>query len=159
MPGDVNDPQRRNQQRHDGEERHFEKQRERNRQAQLYQTLNDGEIRFAEALCVMNIAHRTRAAHPEEHAEKHNPVNRCRRHAAADTAELRHTKVAVDKNVVHRNVDQQTDKSHYHTRLGFRQSFTLVASDLKEQIAGRAPQQRPQVADRLLCHRRVDVMH
>jgi hypothetical protein len=50
MPGDVNDPQRGDQQRDDGKQRHFEKQRQRNRQAQLYQTLDDGEIRFAEAL-------------------------------------------------------------------------------------------------------------
>jgi hypothetical protein len=59
--------------------------------------------------------------------------------------------VTVDKNVVHRNVDQQADKAHDHSRLGFRQAFTLVTGDLEEQIARRAPQQRAQVANRFLA--------
>ncbi|VFS92062.1 Uncharacterised protein [Kluyvera cryocrescens] len=54
--------------------------------------------------------------------------------------------MTVDKDVVHRNIDQQADKAHHHARLGFSQPFALVTRDLETEIAGRAPQQRAQVA-------------
>ena len=159
MARDVDNPQWRNQQRNDRKQSDFEKQRQRNRQSQLHQAFKHVQVRSAEAFIATDIAHRTGATYPGDHAEEHHPVNGCRRHAAADAAQLRHAKVAVDKDIVNGNIDQQADKSHHHPRFGFRQAFALVTSDLEEEVAGGAPQQRAQVAYRFFSEGRVDIVH
>ncbi|MNB87199.1 hypothetical protein D3C75_341740 [compost metagenome] len=132
MPGYVDDAQRGHQQGDHGEQGDFKEQRQRNRQAQLYQALNHRHIRLAESGLIANIAHRPGALHVGEHAEEHHPVHCSRRHAAANAAQLRHAKVTVNKDVVHRNIDQQPDKAHHHTRFGFRQTFALITCYLEE---------------------------
>ncbi|MNS88329.1 hypothetical protein D3C72_1222980 [compost metagenome] len=67
--------------------------------------------------------------------------------------------MTVDKDIVHRDVYQQPDKANYHAGFGFRQSFTLVTRHLEEQVTGRAPQQRTQIADGFIGQGRVDIVH
>src|SRR3546814_9505639 len=44
-----------------------------------------------------------------------------------------YAEVTIDKDIVHRDVDQQAKKTHHHAGFGLRQTFTLVTRDLKEQ--------------------------
>ena len=67
--------------------------------------------------------------------------------------------MTINKDIVHRDVHQQADKAHYHTRLGFCQTFTLVTGNLEEQIARRAPQQRTQITHGFVRQSRIDVLH
>ncbi|CFW71417.1 Uncharacterised protein [Salmonella enterica subsp. enterica serovar Bovismorbificans] len=67
--------------------------------------------------------------------------------------------MAIDKNIVHRNIHQQAQKSHHHTRFGFGQTFALVSRYLKEKVSWRAPQQRAKITHGFIGQRRINIMH
>ena len=67
--------------------------------------------------------------------------------------------MTVNKDIVHRNVDQQADKAHHHPGLGFRQALTLVTRHLEKEVAGRTPEQGAQIAHGFISQCRVNVMH
>ena len=132
VPGYIHNPQRGDEQGDHREQRHLEKERQRDRQAQLHQTFDHLHVRLAETRFVTDITHGAGALHIGEHAEEHHPVNcRCG-NAAADAAQFRHAEMTVNKDVVHRNIDQQADKAHHHARFGLRQSFALITHHLEE---------------------------
>ncbi len=78
---------------------------------------------------------------------------------AADAAEFRHAELAVDEDVVDRDIHQQAEEADHHAGLGFRQPLALVAHHLEEQVARRPPHDGVQVADGFIRQLRIDVVH
>ncbi len=67
--------------------------------------------------------------------------------------------MAVNKDIVNRDIDQQPNKAHHHAGFGFRQTFTLVTRYLEKEIAWRAPEQGAQIAYGFISQCRVNIMH
>ena len=108
-------------------------------QTELNQSFHNRRIGLRGAFFVTNIAHRAGAFNVRNHGKEHDPIHRRSSHATTNSTELRHTEMTINKDIVNRNVHQQADKAHHHTRLGFCQTFTLVTGNLEEKIARRAP--------------------
>ncbi len=160
MAGDRDDPQRRNQQRHHGEQRDFKEQRQRHRHADADQALQRRPVRAAEiARLAFDVALRRCALHVPAHHQEHKPVDAAGGDAAADAAQLRHTELAVDKDVVDRDIHQQAEEADHHAGLGFGQPFALVAHHLEEQVTRRPPHDGVQITDGFIRQLRIDVVH
>ncbi|CAH0326854.1 hypothetical protein SRABI106_04802 [Rahnella aquatilis] len=67
----------------------------------------------------LSIAQGTIATYVNPHDEEHDPIYGPRGDTTADATERGRTELAVNKNVIHGNVHQQTDKAEHHAWLGF----------------------------------------
>ena len=120
-------------------------------QADTEQSLENRPLRpFKMAVHLTRLIDRT-AHRPDHHAQGHEPHHDRRGPAATHAAHGRHAKMAVDEDVVERNVQCQRDQAQHHARPGFAQPVTEPAQDAVNRHRGHAAGNPVQIA-----HARLD---
>ena len=144
MPGDHGGAEAADQQRDHGKDTRLGEHRDADRQADTQQALDHRPLRPVETAEQFTRLVRRRPALPTGHAQRHDPHHDRRGPTAADAAHGRDTEVAINEDVVQRNIQRQPAQTQHHRRAGTAQAIAETAQHMVNgdgrQAAGDAMQ-------------------
>ena len=127
MAGDHCGAQAADQQGDHREDARFGKDRDADRQANAQHALDHRPLRPIETLEQLAALVRRPPARPACQAEHHHPHRNARGPAAAHAAHGRHSQMAIDEDVVQRDIQRQPAQAHDHARSCAAQAIAETA--------------------------------
>ncbi|CAM5444739.1 hypothetical protein SSTU70S_03070 [Stutzerimonas stutzeri] len=97
------------------------------------------------------------AAYPEQHGQQHEQHDQRRCDTAANTAECRRAELAVDEDVVERDIQQQAENPDHHARARVAEAVAVATQHLVQPDRRKAAGNGAQVAHAGIDQRGFDV--